>query len=581
MAALVVAAAAYVLSPHLIEWGAVRALQGAGLEDVGLRAGHPGLRGVRLEDLRFGIPFGDRRLEVRAVAVQVGYRPGDLAAGRLGLLRLEGLEADWVAARTPAGAAAPPPWPGPWIETLPFEGLVFENAVVRAGGRAWTLSGHLAATGRRLSLALIAAGAFRARLELTSAGAGSAVLWSPPGDGTPALEMTLGGEGGGWSLDGRARLAPLAGLAARWGLPLEDAAGELLLSARGRGPAAAGTLRLEEAALTLGALRLWGVSLAGRFRAAGPGAWDLTLVPGGRLTLGPGGAGDGPAATLVLQADLPLELRPGALSLPAGLRLGVQGAHGAWRADGGALRLAPLSVVLAGGGWRLPAPARLSLVLPRLETPSRVLGRLGPIRLEMDAGRTGTRPPRVVLRRLEAGALGGVVALGRPLPLWPRPARSRTLVAVAGLDLARLVALEQRPELEASGRLDGSLPLELSPRGLRVEAGRLAARPPGGVIRYRPGPGARAGGSPELGLTYRVLEDFRYHHLAARVDYSPAGDLRLRVALRGRNPAAAGGRPVHLNLSLEENLPALLRSLGLAGELGGQVERRLRGIRRR
>jgi len=57
-----------------------------------------------------------------------------------------------------------------------------------------------------------------------------------------------------------------------------------------------------------------------------------------------------------------------------------------------------------------------------------------------------------------------------------------------------------------------------------------------------------------------------------RSDYKAKGDLELQVHLEGKNPEWQAGKPVHLNLSLQENIPTLLRSL----QLGGEISERLR-----
>jgi hypothetical protein len=68
-----------------------------------------------------------------------------------------------------------------------------------------------------------------------------------------------------------------------------------------------------------------------------------------------------------------------------------------------------------------------------------------------------------------------------------------------------------------------------------------------------------------------VLSNLRYEALNVSADSTPAGDLTLRVELRGNNPGWQSGRPVHLNVTLQENLPMLLRSLRFADELSEKM----------
>ena len=54
-----------------------------------------------------------------------------------------------------------------------------------------------------------------------------------------------------------------------------------------------------------------------------------------------------------------------------------------------------------------------------------------------------------------------------------------------------------------------------------------------------------------------ILEDFHYDLLSGTVSYDEDGTLELQMSLRGQNPSVEGGRPVHLNVVLQENLPGI------------------------
>ena len=82
-------------------------------------------------------------------------------------------------------------------------------------------------------------------------------------------------------------------------------------------------------------------------------------------------------------------------------------------------------------------------------------------------------------------------------------------------------------------------------------------------------------GQPGLDFALRALQDFRYDVLEAGVDYDVEGNLALAVRLEGRNPGIEGGRPIHYNVNVTENLPVLLRSLRLESDVTRNLERRL------
>ena len=72
-----------------------------------------------------------------------------------------------------------------------------------------------------------------------------------------------------------------------------------------------------------------------------------------------------------------------------------------------------------------------------------------------------------------------------------------------------------------------------------------------------------------------ALSNFHYHTLQVSADSTPKGDVTLHVMLQGANPDWQSGRPVHLNLNVQENIPTLLRSLRLADELGEALGKKL------
>jgi hypothetical protein len=93
------------------------------------------------------------------------------------------------------------------------------------------------------------------------------------------------------------------------------------------------------------------------------------------------------------------------------------------------------------------------------------------------------------------------------------------------------------------------------------------------VIRYRSGspPDAGAGG---LALAQRALSNLQYESLASEVSYTEKGDLILKMRLKGINPDMDPLQPVILNLSVENNIPELLKSLQATRDIQDIIERR-------
>ncbi|MEM1436221.1 MAG: YdbH domain-containing protein [Pseudomonadota bacterium] len=173
---------------------------------------------------------------------------------------------------------------------------------------------------------------------------------------------------------------------------------------------------------------------------------------------------------------------------------------------------------------------------------------------------------------LGARLLGGTATAGGFSIDLNAPQNAFT-VELSGLALEELVALEG-DEVSGTGTLDGRLPIDLQADGVRIQDGDLVSRPPGGVIRLSDRFAAPTG-EPGLDFALTALSDFTYSTLLATVDYAPAGDLALSLRLQGQNPKVEQGRPIHYNVNVTENVPALLESLKADRLITDEVERRV------
>ena len=145
---------------------------------------------------------------------------------------------------------------------------------------------------------------------------------------------------------------------------------------------------------------------------------------------------------------------------------------------------------------------------------------------------------------------------------WYPQGRSELIVDVKGIQLHKILELQQQPGLLGTGTLDGRIPIILSSDKLSVENGELNALPPGGIIEYKSDEAqVLAKERPSLGLTLEALENFQYDELSAEVVYQPDGNTLTSLSIFGRNPSLENGRPVNLNVNIEQNLKSLLQSL--------------------
>jgi hypothetical protein len=184
--------------------------------------------------------------------------------------------------------------------------------------------------------------------------------------------------------------------------------------------------------------------------------------------------------------------------------------------------------------------------------------------LELQLGLTPPATlPWVALRNISAAAFGG--QLTSEGAQFDGAHLDQTLVIKAEqLDLQQLLHLEQQKGLEGTGVLDGSIPVRLTSTGVQVDNGVLEARPPGGVLRYRPTLETAQEVAPsesQLSFVLQALSNLHYNVLKLEVQYKEDGTLQLAARLEGKNPDWQEGRPVHFNLTVQENIPALLKTL--------------------
>ncbi|WP_454060843.1 intermembrane phospholipid transport protein YdbH family protein [Candidatus Nitrospira salsa] len=219
--------------------------------------------------------------------------------------------------------------------------------------------------------------------------------------------------------------------------------------------------------------------------------------------------------------------------------------------------------------WAMPSPA--SLTLAKLETGVSISNlsmnfQLNPI--------SDSIIPRVEISRFSADMFEGKIS-GDDFTFDSSEPRQQLRLHAQGLDIGAILNLEQQEGLQGTGLIDGTIPATLTEKGVEVHNGRLAARPPGGIIRYRTAEGTAETlkqTSENMNLVLQALNNFHYDELTIGADYDHNGKLMLATKIKGKNPDLHQGKPIHFNLNVEENIPALLQSLQVAKDIEGKIE---------
>ncbi|MEQ1795653.1 MAG: YdbH domain-containing protein [Nitrospira sp.] len=186
--------------------------------------------------------------------------------------------------------------------------------------------------------------------------------------------------------------------------------------------------------------------------------------------------------------------------------------------------------------------------------------------------------PVVDLRDIQGELFGGTMT-SPGAHFDPAKPPARLTISLREIDLARVLAVEQQKGIEGAGLLNGTLPLTITATGVSVKDGMVEAQSPGGVIRYVASPDAGkllAESDHSLKLVGQALNNFHYTVLRVGVQYHEDGLLQLAARLEGKNPDLKKTPPIHFNLTVQENIPALLKSLRLVQDIEASLEQRVR-----
>lgn len=182
--------------------------------------------------------------------------------------------------------------------------------------------------------------------------------------------------------------------------------------------------------------------------------------------------------------------------------------------------------------------------------------------------------PVIEVKDFRCEAFGGTVTSPGLVADFATPPHRMTL-SLQNLDLSKILSVEQNTELQGSGILHGTLPVSFTPGGVTIQQGTISAAPPGGIIRYGSAldsSKAVSESGAQLHLVTQALHNFHYTVLQVGVDYAENGTLFLTARLEGKNPEIKKVPPINFNLTVQEHIPTLLKSLRLVEGLEKAME---------
>jgi hypothetical protein len=181
----------------------------------------------------------------------------------------------------------------------------------------------------------------------------------------------------------------------------------------------------------------------------------------------------------------------------------------------------------------------------------------------------------------KASLLGGLLFIPR-VQVSGDKAFSEFLLIGKGISTQQIVKLYKSDMIKMSGDIQFSAPLSKKAVGALVcEKGEFWSQKGGHIALDDSSVKRGLGASHPLYEVSGILSDFNYSELKGAFDYSEDGTLILNAQLKGRNPSYQNGREVHLNLTLEENIPKLLASIRLKDDIEQSISNSIIGRRKK
>lgn len=128
------------------------------------------------------------------------------------------------------------------------------------------------------------------------------------------------------------------------------------------------------------------------------------------------------------------------------------------------------------------------------------------------------------------------------------------------IDIGALLTALNSEKLKLTGLFDFTLPLTLSKEGQQITAGKFNALGEG-VIQLKSDNGK------EANIAFQALENFHYQQFSGTLDYNLEGDYVVELHVLGSNPKLYSGFPIKLDLTLRGQLPELLYSMLISGDM--------------
>ncbi|OBU19846.1 hypothetical protein CTM88_06080 [Photobacterium aquimaris] len=177
-----------------------------------------------------------------------------------------------------------------------------------------------------------------------------------------------------------------------------------------------------------------------------------------------------------------------------------------------------------------------------------------------------TQTDQYTLHRISANLFGGSIS-AHGIKRTNSRYLSTIPITVFGLNIEKVTDSIDHDGIEFTGILDGTIPISFIDGKPEIHAGVLQSRHPGGVLRYLDGSiidnKVKAAGHHSPLMVSEILKNYHYRTLAIKVNYAREGVLDTQSHFKGYNPDFQYGRPININLAVEDNILELIKTINM------------------
>lgn len=169
--------------------------------------------------------------------------------------------------------------------------------------------------------------------------------------------------------------------------------------------------------------------------------------------------------------------------------------------------------------------------------------------------------PVLKIDRMVMELFGGAAEI-RDAEINPFAKNNKLEVILTRLSIPELVALGDLKDVEATGSLQGRIPLEFDGEKLIVSDAILESEGPGKLnVKSEAARQALSSGGSHTKLLFDILENFNYSELSLKINKPISGEDIVTLHTKGANPDVENNRPVVLNVNLSTNLDRIFNTV--------------------